>query len=514
MTERLIAASTISSLLARQAVSRPQAPAVTEDGRTVDWASLERLAAGLTAQFASLGIGRGDRVGCWLPNGITYAAAIFAAARCGVMAVHINTRFGAEEVGDMIARTGSKLLLTRPGFAAVDFLATLEAIDPAKLASLRAVLCDGPTPADDPRFVAMRFDGWAADIGEAEDDALVFTTGGTTAKPKLVVHKQRSIAGHAEAVTHRIGLDQPGAALLGAVPFCGTFGNVAFMAAIAGGAHVVTMASFEPQRADALIRAHAVSHLVGDDRMADRLAAAAEACGAYTSIRFAGLAGFHPGAPEVFARAAAAGLSPHALYGSSEMQALYAVGDAAARGLGPVFPTAPEAGFTIEGGTDGELLMAGPSLFDRYLDNPEATAAVKAGGYFRSGDRAHGEAGGFVFDGRLGDALRLGGFLVNPMEIESFLEAQPGIAAAQVVAVEGAGGVVPFAFVLGAGDGDIDEAAVLELCRARLARYKVPVRILRVDAFPTTTGPNGPKITRARLREMAAEAMRGETSAR
>ena len=507
MTGRLIAATTMSSLLARQAAARPQAPAITEDGRTIDWASLEGLAAGLAAQFAGLGIGRGDRVGFWLPNGSTYAAAIFAAARCGVMAVHINTRFGAEEVGDMIARTGAKLLLTRPGFAAVDFRAIFAAIEPSKLASLRAVLCDGPVDGDDPRFVAARFDGWVADTAAPEDDALVFTTGGTTAKPKLVVHKQHSIAGHAEAVMRRIGMDEPGAVLLGAVPFCGTFGNVAFMAAVAGGAPVVAMASFDERRADALIRAHAVTHLVGDDRMADRLAAAAEIAGAHDGFRFSGLAGFHPGAPDVFARAAAAGLSPHALYGSSEVQALYAVGDAAARGLGPVFPASPEAGFMIEGGTDGELLLAGPSLFDRYLDNPAATAAAKAGGYFRTGDRAHGEAGGFVFDGRLGDALRLGGFLVNPLEIESFLEAQNGIAAAQVVAVEGVRGVVPFAFVLGEGGQEIDEAAVLDLCSARLARYKVPVRIVRLDAFPTTIGPNGPKITRARLREMAAEAM-------
>lgn len=505
MNEKPMDAETMSSLLARQVALRPNAPAITENGHTVDWQTLERRASGLAAQFEALGVGRGDRIAFWLPNGVAYAAAIFAAARRGTMAVHINTRFGAEEVGDMIARTGAKLLLTQPSFAAVDFLAILGAIDPAKLASLGTILCDGACRTDDRRFVAARYDGWVDDIASPDDAALVFTTGGTTAKPKLVVHHQRSIANHAQAVMRRIGTDQPGATLLGVVPFCGTFGNVALMSAVAGGAHIVAMAGFDDRAADSLIRAHAVTHLVGDDRMMARLIAVAETEGAHRSLRFSGVAGFHPGALETFERAAAVGLCPHSLYGSSEVQALFATGDQALRGGGPVTPVSPAAGFEIQGGEDGELLLSGPSLFAHYLDNPGATAKAMAGGLFHSGDRAHREGDGFVFDGRLGDALRLGGFLVNPMEIESFLETQDGVTAAQVVALEGAHDIRPFAFVLSEHGREIDEAAILGACRARLARYKVPTRIVRLDAFPTSMGPNGPKILRTELRRMAAE---------
>src|SRR5919108_695381 len=56
-----------------------------------------------------------------------------------------------------------------------------------------------------------------------ETPCLTFTTSGTTGGPKLVLHDQQAIAGHATDVARRIGLDAADAALLAAPPFCGTF---------------------------------------------------------------------------------------------------------------------------------------------------------------------------------------------------------------------------------------------------------------------------------------------------
>jgi fatty-acyl-CoA synthase len=94
--------------------------------------------------------------------------------------------------------------------------------------------------------------------------------------------------------------------------------------------------------------------------------------------------------------------------------------------------------------------------------------------------------------------LRLGGFLVSPDEIEGFLLAQPGVTAAQVVAHEGRA----IAFVI-PGPG-YDEAALRAAISGKLARFKQPERIVALQDFPTTDGPNGRKVQRAKLREMAA----------
>jgi len=155
---------------------------------------------------------------------------------------------------------------------------------------------------------------------------------------------------------------------------------------------------------------------------------------------------------------------------------------------------------------DGELQLRGYNVVRGYLHNGAADAAAfTADGWFRSGD--HGrmtESGAIVFLARLGDSLRLRGFLVDPTEIEEELQRHPAIAAAQVVGVEQPGaGQVPIAFVV--ATAPFDEADLIAHCRERIANYKVPVRIVAVAEFPSTPGPNGVKVQKARLREMAAE---------
>jgi len=108
----------------------------------------------------------------------------------------------------------------------------------------------------------------------------------------------------------------------------------------------------------------------------------------------------------------------------------------------------------------------------------------------------------------MGDAMRLGGFLVAPEEIEAVIQALPGVAGVQVVAAAGKGDPAPVAFVQPVDGMKLDAAAVRAHCREQLARFKVPERIVLVDAFPVVDSPNGPKVQRVRLREMADALLR------
>jgi fatty-acyl-CoA synthase len=166
----------------------------------------------------------------------------------------------------------------------------------------------------------------------------------------------------------------------------------------------------------------------------------------------------------------------------------------------------PESGALLAHGSSGELEFFAPSSrMAVYHGNPDATAAAfTADGYYRSGDLGTTSADGrFVFLTRMGDALRLGGFLVSPAEIESVVQEAPGIAACQVVGVARAEGLVPVAFVILQARVALDEAAVIAHVASRLARYKVPRRVLPIDAFPVTPGANATKIQKGKLREMA-----------
>ena len=127
-------------------------------------------------------------------------------------------------------------------------------------------------------------------------------------------------------------------------------------------------------------------------------------------------------------------------------------------------------------------------------------------GFLRTGDLGRETDDGFAFTARRGDALRLGGFLVSPREIEAFLEQGDDIAEAAVVAVEHEGAQRPVAFAVGDA---VDEAARVERCRASLAAFKVPRRVLELGELPSTDSPNGRKVQRSELRRLAAEALQG-----
>ena len=498
------------------------APVVTDAGVTLDRDAFQQCVLRIAAGLRRAGIGPGARVGLWLPNGIGYLAAIFACARLGALAIHINTRFRVAEIGNLLRRSRAVALVTQWGFP-VDFPAIFAALAAQDRAELRCLLGLNIPPGvtELAGLPVMPLEGAPADAGpdEAAGDApcLTFTTSGTTGGPKLVVHDQQTIAGHVVDVARGIGLDAAGAALLGTLPFCGTFGNVVALAAVAGGAHIVCLAQFDAEQTVALIRRHRVTHVIGGDDMFARIAAAAGER-RFDSVRFSGFAAFHSTTAAAIAAAEAVGLQPRGLYGSSEVQALFAAAEGHNRLLGGGVPVSsqaevevrdPQTGQALPPGASGELWINAPSRFVEYLENPAATERVlTADGWFRTGDLGRLTERGFVYEARMGDTMRLGGFLVAPEEIEAVIQALPGVAGVQVVAATGRGDPVPVAFVQAAGGIKIDAAAVRAHCLQQLARFKVPERIVLVDAFPVVDSPNGPKVQRVRLREMAEALLR------
>jgi fatty-acyl-CoA synthase len=502
----------------------PAESAVTDGAGTLNRRAFHDRVLCFAAGLRKAGVGPGARVALWLPNRADYLAAIFACARLGALAVHVNTRFRTAEVGNLLRRSRAVALVTEWGFPAVDFPSIFAALPAEDRATVRCVLSPQLRPAVNELagLPVLSLHGAAAYSGpdEAAGDkpCLTFTTSGTTAGPKLVLHDQQTIAGHAADVARHIGLDAGDAVLLAALPFCGTFGNVAAMAAIAGGAHIVCVAQFHGDTAVDLIHKHRVTHVIGGDDLFGRLAAAAGRR-TFNTVRFSGFAAFHSTAAASIAAAEAAGMQPRGLYGSSELQALFSISDGENRLLGGGIPVNsharlvvrdPETGAVLPSGASGELRVDAPSRFIGYLENPMATErAIDSDGMFRTGDLARLSGTGFIYEARIGDAMRIGGFLVSPEEIETVIQTQPGVAGVQVVAASrGDGDPVPVAFVRPNHGAQLDEAALRERCLQLLARFKVPERIVVIEAFPIVESPNGPKVQKVRLREMAEALLR------
>ncbi|MFO1059615.1 MAG: AMP-binding protein [Dongiaceae bacterium] len=523
------ASESLGRFLERRAAERPQAAALICDDRPIGLAALldesRRVAQGL----ADLGIRPGDRVGLWLPNAPAWLALHLACARLGAVAVAINTRFRSAELTDILARSGARLLALWPDFRHVDFPGILDEVDGAALAGVEALIaCGGGAPAGErlrgkpvvPYRSLRDRPAYGGDHGGGPVGSIIFTTSGTTKAPKFVLHDHYSVIRHAEAVARDFGYDAPGSVLLQALPLCGVFGFCQAMAALAGGAVTVMPPSFAAEEAAALIERHRVTGFNGTDEMFARLLAVRSAERPFPSLGACFYAAFNPMLEEIAAEAAGRGLSLSGLYGMSEAQALFARQRPAAalaqRARPGGFPVGadyavrirdPESGRLLAAGESGEIELTGPSLMAGYFGDAAATAAaLTEDGWMRTGDagRLAGD-GSFVLEARMGDVLRLGGYLVAPSEIEARIQGFAGIGGCQVVGVLGERGPAAVAFVTLQPGAGFDEAALRRFCAAGLARYKVPVRCVALDAFPTAASANGTKVQRARLREMARE---------
>mgnify|MGYP000866718264 CR=1 FL=1 len=488
--------------------------------------SSARVAAGLK----ELGIGHGDRVAIWLPNIPAWLEVFFACAQLGAIAVSVNTRFRAHEVADIVTRSAARALVLWPDFHGIDFAAILADVDDGALAGLEHIVVYGEQVGDVPSTIrgipVCSYRSWqnlAAfphDHGKGTDRCVIFTTSGTTRAPKFVCHIQNTVVQHARDVATSFGLDATDARVLQALPLCGVFGFTQALAALAGGAPMTVMPVFDGPAAARLIREQQITHTHGVDDMIASMLAAVQETPAFPTLRHFGYAAFNPALDNIIEVAQARGLHLRGLYGMSECHALYAVQPAdldieeRRKGGGrTVSPHArvrvrdPDSGELLPPGARGEIEISGPSLLKEYFADREATAAALTDdGFLRTGDLGYLEADGrFCYLARMGDVLRLGGFLTSPLEIESVIDAHAEISASQVIAVESGGRSRAFAFAIASSGVTFDEDAVIEHCKNRLAGYKVPARIFPLEAFPTTLSANGTKIQKARLRDMALE---------
>ncbi|OSI38723.1 AMP-binding protein [Bradyrhizobium canariense] len=508
-------------------------PAFVFDGTPVSRAEFSEKIEQTAAWLAAQGIGKGDVVAVWLVNRIEWIALLFAAARRGAIVAAVNTRYRSAEVAHLLKLSGARVMVIEAAFRSIDFAAILADVAKDEVPALRelAVVGADEIPAQWP---CVRFDAFDKPYPPAtpeEEDVdlplLLYTTSGTTKGPKLVAHSQRTLATHAAAVAKALKLSPQRHALLAMLPFCGTFGMTSLLGFVAAGAAVHALDAFEAAPALKILRKCGITHAFGSDEMFRRILALTDAPHPFPHVEACGFAAFQPGWRELAAEAEARGMPLHGLYGSSEVQALFSIARSsdgfADRIEGGGWPMSPEAKVRVRDtetgepaprGVSGEIEIRAPSLFLGYYNNPDATRdAFTADGFFRTGDigQLRGD-GSFVYEPRAGDAMRLGGFLVAPGEIEDELKSCAGVADAQVVAVDLKGNARCVAFVIPSQQPHEPprQDALIARLRERLAGYKVPARIYVVEAFPVTDSANGVKIQRARLRAMAMERIAAE----
>jgi acyl-CoA synthetase (AMP-forming)/AMP-acid ligase II len=501
----------------------PEGIAVRVQGRSVTRGELLDASRVAARQLRALGLRRGDTIAVWLPDGLAWLQLLFAAADLGILMVPVSTRYKEVEALHVVETARPRMLFVPTRFLDFDYRGAAERICSAspfvehvvELASLGDFLWAGEVGL-------ANLAAGGEDSGEAGDLLCTFTTTGTTGRPKLAVHTQAGIAAHARNVAAATGMKE-GDAVLCALPLYGVLGFAQVTAALAARAVCVLQPVFKAEEAAGSIERFGVTHFFGSDAMLDMVMQVPGR--SFASLRRGGFAEFAGMGEQVISHAQQhLGLHLTGIYGMSECFALAAMrspGDApevrAQAGGRPVADgirfrvVDPDTGAEVADGGEGELQLRGYNVMVGYLNNPAATAeAFTPEGWLRTGDLARRQGDSFCYHARLRDSLRLRGYLVDPAEIEQFLGRHAQVAAAQVVGVSLPGeGDVAVAFVIPANPGQVPDLGVqlIAHCKAGIAGYKVPRRVFIVDRFPQIDGPNGIKVIKATLRDIARQAL-------
>lgn len=541
---------TLPQMLARVVSRDPAAPAViddTPDALTTSYGDLWRRAVTLRDDLLHHDVREGDCVCAYLPNWSDFVVWQFAAAGVGAHLIGINTRYGVGDVAHLLDRAQPVVVAVAHDFRDLPFGQRLrEGLREAGIAAPSVAVVTGPgLPAAAAKTLAsydLGAGAWAptrpdssmplnlgAFDGAPDALAVAFTTSGSTGKPKLAAHIGSHVVHHSYAAAEAADLGPDSRTLL-PLPLSGVLAFSPAYATLAVGGTLIMQPSFDGPHAVELMERHQVSHLTSADdiglRIKDAWTGNPRDLSAFRRWLFGD---FYGQSLQV-----AEWLEEHtrgtatSIYGSSEVLALLTLwrgSDAASdRWLGGGRVSSPRAELRIvdpvtkdemPAGQSGELVVRGYSVVDAYLGDSDGAVMrrnVDSSGWFRTGDLCHLRPdGALVYQCRMGDSLRLKGFLVEPIEIESVIAQLPEVAVVKVVGIEGDAETRAICFVTAADGAQVDPEAVRRHCLAQLARYKVPEFVHVVDQMPTTRGANGMKIRAAALRELATE-LHGSTS--
>jgi HIP---CoA ligase len=240
-----------------------EAPALLENGETWSfnrlWQESRRAASALIAR----GVGEGDRVAIWAPNSREWIVAALGAMAAGATIVPMNTRLKGMEAGDILRRTGARLLFTVRAFLGIDYAALLAEED---LPALReTVLLDdgfeaflaGGKGADDPAV-----DAALARLTPDHVSDIIFTSG-TTGAPKGVMMTYGRVIPQAGVWIANTGL-AAGERYLIVNPFFHSFGlKVGWVACLIAGAVILPMPQFDVAEAATMIERDGVNFMPG-----------------------------------------------------------------------------------------------------------------------------------------------------------------------------------------------------------------------------------------------------------
>jgi len=540
---------TLAQCLDAGAKQFPDRPLVITDKRTYSYLEIQAWSRAIGAGLISLGVRPGDRVALLMANFPEFVAIKYAAARIGAVVVSVNYLLQEKEIRYILGQSESSVLISMDRFRGRDYLSDIDVILPgwrtgahrASSPTLKEVIIlpvEGSAHEgvlDIQKLAALGADADLAELALRERNAdpescsdIIYTSG-TTGLPKgaMLTHDMVLRSAYSSAYTRAF---QDGRRIQFAMPMYHVFGYVECLVActFVGGA-IIPHVAFDPVEMLAAAVRHTVHEIVCIPtmtlKMIDVIQVRGFDCPSLGAVFSSG--GVSPAtiwgdirrfmkAPEVMTAYGMTettasttctlpeGDDEHLLHSNGRLKLAGAAGDAEGR-IAKYKTVDPLTGVDLPYGVPGELMVKGPVVTRGYYKKPEETSAtLEKDGWLHTGDIGTISVEGFlVLTGRIKEAYRCGGEMVMPREIEDLLNTHPLVAQALVVGFPDLKmGEVGCVCVVPAMEGRPDPQELIDLCAARLARFKVPryVVFLSEQDIPVTATGRAQKF---RLAEIA-----------
>jgi fatty-acyl-CoA synthase/long-chain acyl-CoA synthetase len=495
----------LKSLFEKSMRKHRERPAVQAPSATLTYGELEARANALAHGLVTAGIEPEDRIAILMSNRIEYVIADIAIIKAGATKVPLNDMLTDKDIKHIIPDSGAKAAITDSGF--IDVIKDLyQEVDHLKT----AITTDDQVPQGFISFDSLIESGEVETSPEVNPApsavAAQYYTGGTTGKPKGVVHTHRSLS--MNAYSHIIEFNIRGDdKLLLMTPLPHSAG-MALWGALLTGATTVVESGFAPERALERIENEAITWSFLVPTMIYRLLD----CAILESTETDSLRTIVYGAAPMTPGRLKEGLDAFGpiflqLYGQTEVPNLISTFSKREHELAittnnehrlesagqpclmsQVRILDRESGNELSPGEIGEIVATAPYTMSEYFGLPDATEETLTDGWIHTGDIGRIDEEGYLYLlDRENDIIITGGMNVYSTEVEDLLEDHPEVRDVAVIGVPHEDwGEAVHAIVEPYEESSLTEEEVISQAKNEIATYKVPKKVLFVDDIPTT----------------------------